>query len=233
MTLPTVGGDSFVLVLEQQPQAGVAGAELTVLIVHAEDSNGTFLPGASGNVTLSVASTGTLPAGSSPGLGGTTTRPLVAGRARFDDIRLTGAALNYRLRLSGGGSSVVTDELDIEPGTAFRVNFLDTLQTVPVGAAMPTFRVAVLDHRFDHVVQSQIERLLALVKARRVQKQDLGVLAVPDAQDAASRRLRLGSNDCELLAKNLIEEGRLPGIRTPEQRDDSGAVCPITHRRQP
>ena len=139
------GGDSFVLVLEQQPLSGVAGTELSVLIVHAEDSSGTFLPGANGNVTIAVASTGTLPAGTAHGLGGTTTRPLVNGRARFDDIRLTGAALNYRLRLSGGGSSVVTGDIDIEPGAAFRVGFLDTLQTVAVGTAMPNFRVAILD----------------------------------------------------------------------------------------
>ena len=152
------GGETFVVVLEQQPPAGEAGTELSAFTVHTDDAQGNFLASDGLRITISLASTGTLGNGRQPGLSGTLTRTTINGRALFNDIVLTGAANDYVFRFSGGGSSDESNQIDIAPASPWRVAFLSSPRSTPVGGAIPDFQVAVID-RWDNIVRSAANRI--------------------------------------------------------------------------
>ena len=78
--------------------------------------------------------------------------------------------------------------------------------------------------RVGGVAHRDVERLRAGVEARRVQQQDLRVVAGDDAEQLRARRLRLRCDDRDLLAEQPVQQRRLAGVRKPEQRDDAAAV---------
>ena len=59
------------------------------------------------------------------------------------------------------------------------------------------------------------------VNAGRVEKRDLAALVVEDADDSIARRLRFRGNDRDLLPEDAIEQRRLAGVRTSDERDDA------------
>ena len=78
-------------------------------------------------------------------------------------------------------------------------------------------------HRFDggvhHLHVHPVERT---VNARRIDEHDLGVRVVAHAVNPRPRRLRLVGDDGELGADDPVEQRRLAGIRTADERDETG-----------
>ncbi|MHC4953859.1 MAG: hypothetical protein ACYTGZ_08210 [Planctomycetota bacterium] len=155
------GGDDgtkeFIVVVHRQPQGGTAGVALEAIEIRAVDRDGNVVEDAGGRVTLTVASTGDLPTARVHGLSGTLSRPLVDGLARFTDVRLTGAASDYTLRASGGGTEVETNPFRIRHADAVRVAFLAAPRDVPVGTPMPPFQVGVVDAYGNLAKETSVE----------------------------------------------------------------------------
>jgi len=69
------------------------------------------------------------------------------------------------------------------------------------------------------------EHILWLVNSRRIDEDDLRVVAIQNALNAVARGLRLWRNDCDFASHESIDESGLPGVRTPDDCDETGFKC--------
>lgn len=94
-----------------QPGGGVAGSPLsTQPVVEVRDANGYLLWDVTGSVTLSITpGTGT----SGAVLGGTTTVPLVNGRATFGNLSIDKAGTGYALTATFGGVTATSSSIAV------------------------------------------------------------------------------------------------------------------------
>ncbi len=70
----------------------------------------------------------------------------------------------------------------------------------------------VLHHPHIHLVQRPVD-------SGRIEEGDLSPRVVEDADDPVARRLRFGGDDRDLVAEDAVQQRRLAGIRTADQRD--------------
>ena len=82
--------------------------------------------------------------------------------------------------------------------------------------------------RLCHIVAKFV---LRLVDARRIEEDDLRVLLGQDAEDTATRRLRLVAHDGDLLSNERVDQRGLADIRPPDHGGESGFMH--THRAIP
>jgi hypothetical protein len=108
----TVGAAAQIVFATQPPDTVAAGA-LFGAAAAARDAFGNTVPGATGNVTLTLASN---PTGDT--LGGTKTQPLVAGVATFSDLVIGIAGAGYTIRATFDTMSVVSTALVVRAGPA-------------------------------------------------------------------------------------------------------------------
>ena len=66
-----------------------------------------------------------------------------------------------------------------------------------------------------------VEATLGLEDARRVDEDDLCLAVQRDAEQARPGRLRLGAGDGDLLADELIDQGRFACVRRADHRNEA------------
>jgi hypothetical protein len=76
--------------------------------------------------------------------------------------------------------------------------------------------------RADDVVESLAQQSARTVQARRVDKDQLAVVAVDDPANGVARRLRLAGRDGDLVADQRIHESRLAGIGAADEAGETG-----------
>ena len=68
-----------------------------------------------------------------------------------------------------------------------------------------------------------------LGKARRIHKNNLGVLVRKDAHNLIARGLRLGGDDGHLLAEQGVQQGGFARVGRPHKRDPAATIVLIRH----
>ncbi len=83
--------------------------------------------------------------------------------------------------------------------------------------------VDLTERRERTVVGALTEQCAGLVHARRVEEDDLGRGGRAHSPDLRARGLRAVGDDRHLPADDLVEQGRLADVRSPDQRHEAGS----------
>src|SRR6185437_2250503 len=67
-----------------------------------------------------------------------------------------------------------------------------------------------------------LQGVLRIQESRRVEEDDLEIVAGEDAEDAVAGGLRFGTNDAEFLADEPVEKGGFAGVRLAAEGEDAG-----------
>ena len=122
------------------------------------------------------------------------------------------------------------DEVDlVEDGEALGLGVAEHVDDVLVAAAerlagVPDHGHDVgLGHRGADVVHHpDVELVQRLVDAGGVEEGDLAALGiVEDADDAVTRRLRLGRDDGDFVSEDAVQQRRLAGVRAADDGHDA------------
>jgi uncharacterized repeat protein (TIGR01451 family) len=132
------------LVFQQQPTDTQAGATISpAVIVHALDANDNIATNFNGSVTIEIADN---PAGGtlSPSPAQATA---VNGVATFNNLSIDAAGNDYTLQATSGALAPVTsDQFDIFPGNAVRIEFIEQPTTTVAGQTIsPAVTVRAVD----------------------------------------------------------------------------------------
>jgi hypothetical protein len=94
--------------------------------------------------------------------------------------------------------------------------------------------VDVLERAVDRLLHALREGVHRALEAGEVDEHELPVLAVGDAEDPSAGRVRDGRGDRHLLARERVDERRLPHVRTASDSDQAslhvGSVAVACHR---
>src|SRR5262249_51125977 len=108
------------------------------------------------------------------------------------------------------------------------LHVLDEIENVTIALAEllrdiehETKHVDVANGLERHIDHPHVHAMQRTVDARGVEKYDLCVRIIADAENPGSRRLRFHRNDREFGANQAIEERRFAGIRPADERHES------------
>jgi hypothetical protein len=181
----TPPGVATQLVVTTQPPASLTAGQTFGLVVEAEDSFGTLDTGFTGNVTLTLTSTG----GTGGSLGGTAMLAASGGVANFSglSIDLVGA---YTLSASGSANLVptTTDTINISADVAFQLGFGSSAQTLTAGVPSAAITAEVQD-RFGNETFAPSSLVVTLGTSSSGTFQDTGgnpITSVTIAQGAST-----------------------------------------------